>query len=1219
MATDTRTGKGPTPAKYDTFVAAQLAKAESRIRTLDLAAGLLGFLAATLAFAVLMAAIDSKWMLSGSARQTVLWLYLGGAAVYLYAMVLRPLRRRINPYYAARKVEATLPGAKNSVINWVDLHDQKLAPAIRSAVGQRAARDLGRADIDSAISGRRAGWAGGLAGAAIVAFLIAFFVLGRGPFFSLLGRTFAPFGTGGIPTRTQLEMIQPEGGNAVVTVGRPVTLAVRVGGRLPDPKGPEAVRLLYRYEESEPYQERLLQPESERAWGTTLSALEVRNGFWYRITGGDAHTPEYRISVRATAAVTEFLATYHFRPYVARIDAVSHERDLQALRGTEVRLWARTNRAVKDARLEWEGKDGLQRKEARLLPGDPQSFQVRMVIEEDGHYRLAFTSTDGETYIDPARHTVKAIEDKPPEVVLTQPGQDISLPANGLLRLQGKADDDIGVKEIVLRSQTDGGTKLQARPYRSPEKMRLADGGYPVHVDYADSFDLAAVKGEDGKPVALKAGMELEYWLEAADACDYPRPHVGASKHYKVRITEPDKDAARQQQERKKAAREQKKHEQQQDRQRKEEEQKRAEEREEQAAKNEEERGKTGEPKPEQGDPGKKGEKPGDDPTAGQPKNDGQENPSSKPNDGDLTPEQKEQEKRLRDALERQEQQQGKDSQKEEKRSDEGNKGEAKPDGQQGQGEAKPDKQQGEGQKGAEQGSAGQKAVGEGKDAGQQGAQGAGEEKKQGQQEAGQQPGEAKEGGQPGPMNGNKGESKPEGARGQAGQEARGEDKGNGQDKGKGQEAGSGRQQRAEGKPAGSPEQSRDAGQGKPEGTPGKEGAQAKADPKDAGAEGGKPENRRTLGEKKDQSGQGEPRGKAEEKSAGKGSPENPAAAKSGGMGDATSNSGEGKPNPQGGQNTAPGEPKPEGSGAGGGEPRAEDARPEDVARLVKDLLKSEDRQKREDAARKLEQIEEQARDARARDEARKMLEQLKKQGEDFAKEPKSGKGPMGDTTPSGTQGANSGGEPPAASGGRQPPVGGTPGGADAATGGGGKPGEGTRDGKGKEENREGDPKNPNAPGKAKGSGGQPAGNDPGNGRPGARTGTDRPPNANPGQAGQPSRPEAHRPGVLQLDDIRNKVDKKVLEDAHMTEEDYRKFLDAYEKAMRNRKPTPRKEKPPDTKAGEPLPSFGGQAVKPAAGGKDDPGADAKALPPPAYRDAYREFTKQLSRPRDEK
>src|SRR5437764_1004687 len=147
MATDLGRAQAQQGAKYDAYVAAHLGRAESRIRVLDLTTGLLGFLAGTLAYAIVMAALDRRFDLPGSARQIAFVAYLAGAGLYLARMVVRPLRRRVNPYYAARQVEQALPGAKNSVINWIDLHGQKLPPAIRGALGQRAAKDLARAAL----------------------------------------------------------------------------------------------------------------------------------------------------------------------------------------------------------------------------------------------------------------------------------------------------------------------------------------------------------------------------------------------------------------------------------------------------------------------------------------------------------------------------------------------------------------------------------------------------------------------------------------------------------------------------------------------------------------------------------------------------------------------------------------------------------------------------------------------------------------------------------------------------------------------------------------------------------------------------------------------------------------------------------------------------------------------------------------------------------------
>src|SRR5205085_6550446 len=99
--------------------------------------------------------------------------------------LLVPLTRKVNPYYAARRVEALVPNAKNSVVNWLDLHRENLPVAIRGALGQRAAKDLARADLERAISGRRAGWLGTLVSIGGVLLFLLLLKVGGSQSFSL--------------------------------------------------------------------------------------------------------------------------------------------------------------------------------------------------------------------------------------------------------------------------------------------------------------------------------------------------------------------------------------------------------------------------------------------------------------------------------------------------------------------------------------------------------------------------------------------------------------------------------------------------------------------------------------------------------------------------------------------------------------------------------------------------------------------------------------------------------------------------------------------------------------------------------------------------------------------------------------------------------------------------------------------------------------------------
>src|SRR5262249_40702269 len=124
MATDLKPGRPGPAAKHEAYVEQQLARARGRIRALDTAAAVFVFLIGTLTYALGMALIDRALVLPTAVRLTAFLLYAACAVAFLGFFLVRPLLRRVNPYYAARQLEQTLPGAKNSVVNWLDLRDE---------------------------------------------------------------------------------------------------------------------------------------------------------------------------------------------------------------------------------------------------------------------------------------------------------------------------------------------------------------------------------------------------------------------------------------------------------------------------------------------------------------------------------------------------------------------------------------------------------------------------------------------------------------------------------------------------------------------------------------------------------------------------------------------------------------------------------------------------------------------------------------------------------------------------------------------------------------------------------------------------------------------------------------------------------------------------------------------------------------------------------------
>lgn len=568
MATVREQGKPTASPPVDAVVQEQLNRARRRIRLLDLTAASLGFVALVLAYFLGVALLDRRIDLAIEIRQIALGAFVLAGAAYLIFAVLRPLLRPVNPYYAAVELERVVPQAKNSIVNWLDLHEQPLPPVIRAALAQRAARDLGRADIDQALRGRHAVIAGGFVAALLLGVGILYLWCGGEQFRSLVARAFFPFASEPMGKRTRLTLVRPISGDATIAANQSLSVAVRVEGRVPDPAKPDALKLLLRYGEDEPYEEQLLEPEDVGVWATTVPAFRTRQGFLYKVVGGDDETPEYRVTVRAAPGISSFEVTYRYRPYLGWKDRTSPDANLKELRGTEAVIVAHTNRPVKAGQLDLESATGKRRLDAEFVDGDPQALRFRHVLDTDGSYRIAFTTTDGETSATANPYSITVLPDQPPRVELTKPGEDVRRPANGTLKLEGAASDDIGLHSLTLHLQIVDGPKLARRPYRDGRSFRFTDGTSPKTLEYRDFVALDEVKDEMGKPYPLRKGQVLECWLEALDCCDFPEPNRAESRHFRVTIDEPDADAARQKNDRQKAAEEKKDHEKKDDAQR---------------------------------------------------------------------------------------------------------------------------------------------------------------------------------------------------------------------------------------------------------------------------------------------------------------------------------------------------------------------------------------------------------------------------------------------------------------------------------------------------------------------------------------------------------------------------------------------------------------------------------------------------------------------------
>jgi hypothetical protein len=515
--------------------------------------------------------------------------------------------------------------------------DTKLPGSIRNAISQKAARDLKKVDLNRAIENRKIIWLAIAAGI----FLLASVVV-----------AFLP------PTRTELSLEQPKTGDITVFNNQEVTFEVRVRGRVPSPNDADAVRLRMWYNPDDPdgYEDRPLQPieGDRRRFTLTVPPRQVRNGFHYRILGGNTKTAEYTVTCKIIPEFTGFDVSYEFPAYLKRAAEQTNDANLLAPYGTVATLTVGTNREVKHGHIEIEGqaltidgrpvegrpdavrftipmeKEGFYRiwyttpegdknqdparlrlavidpkpavrtfdiaydypaylrfkamtaadvrepeieaprgtnvvltakttrgvKEARLeleghpaVVGEPVTDEPMWVrfklptIDKNGTARVTFTPTTGEPATAPRSIPVRVLVDQPPSVRIEPPKEDnVQIAANGTLDLKGEATDDHGVDRLTLRMKIAGSDRdLTPKPYRGGMSfLRKNDNSWPTKVEYKDFVKLPDLRLEREPNWRVTPGMEIEYWLEAFDNCNVPPgPNRNESDHKRFKVTAP--------------------------------------------------------------------------------------------------------------------------------------------------------------------------------------------------------------------------------------------------------------------------------------------------------------------------------------------------------------------------------------------------------------------------------------------------------------------------------------------------------------------------------------------------------------------------------------------------------------------------------------------------------------------------------------------------------
>ncbi|MGD9127574.1 MAG: hypothetical protein PVH19_09370, partial [Planctomycetia bacterium] len=502
-----------TPA--DTVVDARLSQTRRQLRSVDLAAGLLWLACATIVWFLFFVILD-HWVftdgLGSFGRWVMLLGYLFGSATFAFFRIIRPLLHRVNPIYLAHRIEQIDTSAKNSLINFLLLRRTKeaVAPVVFDAVKAKAAGDIQKVDPEDAID-----WGHVLR----IAYLFtALFAIGaiyqvaspKSPFTSI-ARALFPWSDRAAPTRVTFSDVTP--GNLTTFYGERIEVSAKVTGLHDD----EIPMLYYSTADNQLVEQQvhMFRPEEGYRYQCTIPPEEqgIQQNITYYLAAGDGRSPTYTIRAQAPPAIAVESVQYDYPSYTRQErKTVTGTPDIVALEGTKITLRTKANRTIERANIDL-GCDHLD--------GIPMTVDDRtatgswtLQLEEDQakaagerSYQILFTDMGGNRNPSPIRHSIRIIPDRIPTVrLINPPDETIELAENGRLELAAAAEDpDFGLRSVMLQAERKG------QGLFIPPMLRV-----PLDEETPPKTYKGTIVFEPQK-LNLKAGDEVEYWVEAKD------------------------------------------------------------------------------------------------------------------------------------------------------------------------------------------------------------------------------------------------------------------------------------------------------------------------------------------------------------------------------------------------------------------------------------------------------------------------------------------------------------------------------------------------------------------------------------------------------------------------------------------------------------------------------------------------------------------------------
>lgn len=243
----------------------------------------------------------------------------------------------------------------------------------------------------------------------------------------------------------------------------------------------------------------------------------------YYVSTKDVASEHYQITVSHEPIVRTFQLQLNYPAYTQLPSQTleANTGDLEVLYGTEVVLIGESNKPLTEAHLIFEESD-LVKLEIEAETQMKGSF----IAKEAGTYHIQIQDTDGLTNSDPLSYTLNVFKDSVPQVEIIEPGKDLVLDNDMLVKLKVEATDDYGIQalQLVHRIQKENSDDAIIMLKQIPSTTS------PPQTSQFLTYSW------DIEPIGLFPGEALSYYVQAIDTDDVSGPNIGKSRTYTVRF-----------------------------------------------------------------------------------------------------------------------------------------------------------------------------------------------------------------------------------------------------------------------------------------------------------------------------------------------------------------------------------------------------------------------------------------------------------------------------------------------------------------------------------------------------------------------------------------------------------------------------------------------------------------------------------------------------------